>query len=130
VAVSVYLIRDEHDRVKIGYTTDSEARLQALQSATADRLRIVRIFAGTGYPTERWLHKKFAHLRLSGEWFQFSPDMLHIIPPDEIPVPRRPVEPTVERSRDIGEWIRGYDRLGLLTDEMRREWAPFLEARK
>jgi hypothetical protein len=129
MATSVYLIRDERDRIKIGYAANPKARLRELQCATADRLTLIRVFVGAGHPTERWLHRKFRHLRLSGEWFHFSPEMLHIVPPDEIPAPR-PIETTEHRSRDIGEHIREADRLGLLSSELRRYYAPLLEARK
>jgi hypothetical protein len=88
--MSVYLISDGRERIKIGFAFDPQSRLRNLQCATAVRLTLVRVIAGAGHPTERWLHKKFRHLRLDGEWFQFSPEMLDIVPPDEIPPPPSP----------------------------------------
>src|SRR5262249_12493383 len=124
---SVYLLAGR-DRIKIGHARYPKARLRDLQGATADRLTLIRVIAGVGQPTERWLHKKFAHLRLSGEWFQFSPEMLDIVTPDEMPVPRS-AKPT-EHYRDVGEYIREAEQFGLLSDESRRWWGPLLRAIK
>jgi hypothetical protein len=126
--MSVYFIRDTRDRIKIGYAANSKGRLRDLQCGAADRLRLVRVIANVGQPTERWLHKKFAHLRLSGEWFQFSPEMLHIVTPDEIPLPRS-AKP-IEHYRDVGEYIREAEQFGLLSDESRRWWGPLLRVIK
>jgi hypothetical protein len=81
--MSVYMIRDGQGRIKIGCSTNPEARQRSLQSASADRLTLIRVIEGRGPATEKWLHKKFNHLHLTGEWFQYSREMLHVAPPDE-----------------------------------------------
>lgn len=83
----IYFIGDEHGRVKIGHALDMQKRLSGLQTSCADNLSILRLIDG-GEPTERWLHRRFAEAHIRGEWFRFLPEMLSILPPDEIPVPR------------------------------------------
>lgn len=83
----VYMVMDPKGRVKIGWTRDLDARVGALNASTADNFQLLRVITG-GKPTERWLHKKFAHLRIKGEWFQFDQAMLTIVTPDELPIRR------------------------------------------
>lgn len=123
--MAVYFIRDENNNVKIGHAIDPWKRLQDLQVASPGTLEIIRIVDG-GQKVEAWLHRRFAEYRLRGEWFDFRGEMLSVIPPDELPPPpRRPVE----RYRSIGDRMRDADRLGLLSEKMRQEWAPFLDRR-
>lgn len=84
----VYFVQDARGFVKIGFSTDPLSRIMSLQTAHASRLVILRIIDG-GPITERWLHKRYAPLRASGEWFDFHPAMLTVIPPDEIPAAPR-----------------------------------------
>ena len=66
------------DRIKIGYTTDLDQRMNALPHD-----KILALIAGT-MTDERRCHEKFAHLRLTGEWFSAGPDLLKFI--DKLPV--------------------------------------------
>jgi len=61
------------DRIKIGYTTDLEQRMSAIPHD-----KILALIAGT-MADERRCHEKFAHLRLTGEWFSAGPDLLKFI---------------------------------------------------
>lgn len=94
-----------HGQVKIGYTSNLANRISALSGAAGTELNVLRTIDG-GRPTERWLHKKFAAYRTHGEWFEYHPDMMTVMPPDEITKPtkvtiRRDVRLTVkERLRD------------------------------
>lgn len=81
----VYLIQADCDLVKIGWTTDLAARFSSLRSSVPQHLELLRQFDG-GRATERWLHKRFSDRRVGGEWFEFCPEMLTVIPPDELPV--------------------------------------------
>jgi hypothetical protein len=74
--------------VKIGFTTNIKERLSSLRSGAGARLEVLRSIEG-GEKRERWLHKRFAHLRREGEWFGFHDDMLTVVPPDEVPDVRR-----------------------------------------
>jgi Meiotically up-regulated gene 113 len=68
----VYLIACDKTRVcKIGHTKNIESRLTTLQTGHAYPLRLVFSLEG-GHDLERWLHFKFKHLRLKGEWFRFE----------------------------------------------------------
>ena len=66
------------DRIKIGYTTDLAQRMTAVPHD-----KILALIAGT-MTDERRCHEKFAHLRLTGEWFSAGPDLLKFI--DKLPV--------------------------------------------
>lgn len=54
--------------VKIGYSRTPAARLQGLQTATGDDLRLVALLPGSR-SLERALHRKCSDLRRRGEWF-------------------------------------------------------------
>jgi hypothetical protein len=81
----VYFIQaGENGPVKIGYTYEPEKRLIAM-----------RVVPGNRYG-ERRLHQHFAHLRIRGEWFSFSEEMLTVA------VEQQPTPPWM-RKRDIAE---------------------------
>lgn len=61
--------------VKIGVATDVHSRLAALQTANADRLRLIGHQPGVGL-VERTLHAALAGDRMAGEWFRPSPAVL------------------------------------------------------
>jgi hypothetical protein len=68
----VYFIQSERGGpIKIGYTTNLERRIMALQTAQPYPLKLLLVIHG-GVEEENKLHKKFNSLRLCGEWF--SPD--------------------------------------------------------
>jgi hypothetical protein len=103
---SVYFIQNiRTGHVKIGFSTDVRSRLSSLQTSQVDRLALLRLVDG-GPATERWLHRRFAHLSVRGEWFAFDSEMLTIVPPDEVVTPikqtkRRDVRLTLrERIKD------------------------------
>lgn len=108
----VYFASDKTGLVKIGFSTSPRGRLSALRGANPRITGFVRMIDG-GAPTERWLHKRFAAQRVAGEWFKFHPDMLTVIPPDEIPVTRSEI---VEPVRSLGYQarLREAESLGLL----------------
>lgn len=64
--------------LKIGMTTNLELRLSDLQSANSHPLRVVAILdcqsAQDAYTLEAMLHRHFQSSRLSGEWFNITPD--------------------------------------------------------
>jgi hypothetical protein len=75
----VYFIQNDRTfSIKIGVSVDVKRRLSALQTATQDRLQVVGVMSGGG-DLEREMHEKFAHLRLSGEWFSVSPMLLEFV---------------------------------------------------
>lgn len=95
--------------VKIGFTSDINARISGIKSGAGADIALIRVMGG-GRETERWMHKRFAHLRISGEWFSYHDDMLSVVPPDEIPVVK---QVTVRRDvkLTISEKVRLVERL-------------------
>jgi hypothetical protein len=90
-----FLLNPRTCEVKIGFTSDLNARMSSLKSGAGSELSLIRLIDG-GRATEKWLHRRFAHLRRSGEWFSYHDDMLSIVAPDEIPVIK-----TVTKRRDV-----------------------------
>lgn len=74
--MTVYMIRaGESGPVKLGCADDPYHRLGELQVAHYERLRIIRLWAGS-YVEEALLHVRFSDLHIRGEWFAFSKAML------------------------------------------------------
>lgn len=57
--------------VKIGTTGSLKTRLKGIQTGSPHKLHIRWQFGGT-HALERFLHVRFDHLRLEGEWFDFG----------------------------------------------------------
>jgi hypothetical protein len=71
----IYFIRSgRRGLVKIGYTTNAQARLENLQCGSAEPLTIIGLAEGDRKAESDW-HRRFAHLRLHGEWFRFAPEL-------------------------------------------------------
>lgn len=89
--MAVYMVR-AGGKVKIGFARDAQHRTRDLQTGHYETLEVLRVIEG-GRQTERWLHSRFAEHRLRGEWFNYHPAMLDVVPPHESePAPRRPKE--------------------------------------
>lgn len=69
---SVYFIR-LGSRVKIGFSTNVRSRLADLPHE-----QVLGVIPGT-FADENRLHKQFAHLRTTGEWFRAEPELLEFI---------------------------------------------------
>lgn len=79
----VYVITDNPGKinvVKIGWSTNVEARITGLQISNHRPLRVLRVIEGSS-ATELWMHKRYKHLRMTGEWFRFDDEMFTIEPP-------------------------------------------------
>lgn len=82
--VIYYVERDGY--IKIGMTTNLEKRLKNLANggtASPPGMTIgpVTLLAshGGGRASEKYMHRRFADLRLAGEWFRSSPELLEHI---------------------------------------------------
>lgn len=64
--------------VKIGTAADLKKRLNTLQTASPMPLRVLGTTPG-GRDAEQTLHRRFAHLKLRGEWFRAEPELLSFI---------------------------------------------------
>lgn len=60
-------VRD--NRLKIGFSRDAKKRFRAIQTSSSDDLTCLGTMKGT-LKDERALHKKFASIRVRGEWFK------------------------------------------------------------
>lgn len=65
-------------RVKIGWSSRVGSRLADLQTGNPEPIRLLGVLPG-GRLKERQLHEKFADVRLSGEWFTLTPDLIAYI---------------------------------------------------
>lgn len=72
----LYLILDtERNTVKIGISKDSKKRLSQLQCSNTSILKLIYVIKNKS-DLEVGLHKKFSHLRVSGEWFINSDEII------------------------------------------------------
>lgn len=77
---TVYFIKAA-DCVKIGYTCKGGeySRLKCLQTSNHEKLEILAIIPDSLFSFEGELHKKFAHLRIRGEWFKLNREVRDFI---------------------------------------------------
>jgi hypothetical protein len=61
--------------IKIGISTQHQARFISLQTALPYELDVMAIMPTTDPIMERRLHRQFRHLHLRGEWFERSPEL-------------------------------------------------------
>ncbi len=65
-------------RVKIGFSDDPPARLRQLATGSAVPLKLLAQTPGT-VALEKQLHNRFGHLRIEGEWFHATRELLDFI---------------------------------------------------
>jgi|GEM_PF-5101312 len=71
----IYFVQLEgQPKLKIGITTDVNARIAQLQTASPYQLKLVAVIAGTA-ATEKSYHRRFKQYRTSGEWFDLAGDL-------------------------------------------------------
>lgn len=74
----VYFVGSADGKLKIGTSANIEKRFDALQTSASVKLTLLLTIPGsTDLETE--LHRRFAHLRESGEWFQHTDELRHCI---------------------------------------------------
>ncbi|MBA9003676.1 GIY-YIG nuclease family protein [Thermomonospora cellulosilytica] len=68
--------------VKIGYTTNLDKRIKAIskgscliEGMTVGPVRLLATIPDAGLDDEKQLHRRFAHLRVGGEWFRPDADL-------------------------------------------------------
>lgn len=76
VLVTYFVQREITGLVKIGNTLNMPTRLRALQCGSPDILRVLRTVRGN---RESEFHERFSHLRMHGEWFKASSELLEFI---------------------------------------------------
>jgi Meiotically Up-regulated Gene 113 (MUG113) protein len=73
----LYVIRGDHNLVKIGVTTNPQARLASLRTGSAFPIdySYIAVTPGTGFDIEAGSHEMLKSHRCSGEWFDIAPEM-------------------------------------------------------
>lgn len=112
----VYFITDG-DAIKIGHATNVKKRLSSLQSGHSKRLTVLTTVSGC-VMSEYSLHQRFAHLRISGEWFRPEPELADFIRelrdnPPEVPAPApepEPVPPVKSQQQELRETLAQWAR--------------------
>jgi hypothetical protein len=82
------------ERIKIGYAKKGRLarRLTEIQVASAEDLELVAAVNGT-HKDERDWHRRLAHLRVRGEWFEANTEILNeLAPPGAQMLLPRPLE--------------------------------------
>ncbi len=75
----IYFIQTvEGGPIKIGVTTQLQARLSALATAHSKDLRVLGVLDGER-SVEKELHERFSHLRVKNEWFEPGEDLCQFI---------------------------------------------------
>ena len=70
---SVYLIRGNDGRYKIGIAKNPKQRIRQLQTGNSDELTLIETYESeNASKIESALHNRFSHVRQSGEWFDLS----------------------------------------------------------
>lgn len=76
---NIYFIQAGADGpIKIGIARRVDVRLRTLQTANAQRLRLLGVYRGLALE-EKQLHADFASSRIGGEWFHPTPELLHLV---------------------------------------------------
>ena len=74
----VYFIQGEiTGRIKIGFSNQINKRIQSLQNS--EPLRLIHVIPNALSNTESSLHKRFSHLRVIGEWFEGTEELIQYI---------------------------------------------------
>ena len=73
----VYFIRCA-DAIKIGFSQNPWARLTSLQTALPSKATLIGHIPGS-VELEKALHKRFEHLKTTGEWFKATPEIMTYI---------------------------------------------------
>ena len=100
MTVFTYCISDGLGHVKVGKSEDIESRLRALQTSNPSQLRVVgKIDANR----ERDIHVRYGHLRIRGEWFTETAELLaEFGPAPEIVIKDRDaLTPVMLRKREV-----------------------------
>lgn len=73
---SVYLIRGNDGKYKIGIAKNPKQRIKQLQTGNSDKLTIIETYQSENASTiESALHSHYGHVRNEGEWFDLSIEM-------------------------------------------------------
>lgn len=95
-ASSVVYFVECGEYLKIGLTNDLQGRMRGLQVGNPTKIKLVGWLSG-GRMLEGGLHRRFAHLHCSGEWFRYDTDLRSYCKEKEL---------RGERDLESERWIR------------------------
>lgn len=85
----VYFIQGENGgAIKIGFSKNPDSRLRELQTSYPDMLKILCLVPGS-YKAEKEYHENFKDIRLNGEWFKPTKELLKEIEELKIKYPQQ-----------------------------------------
>ena len=73
----IYFI-DGGEHIKIGYSRSLESRLHKMGTDVPGEIKLLHIEPGT-FKQEKVFHRHFAAIRVRGEWFRKTPELLEFI---------------------------------------------------
>jgi len=76
---------EELGRIKIGHSRTPFKRIRTLQIGTPTRIKLVAMMPGL---RDEWVHHRFAHLWVTGEWFRFGDEIRAFISKFAVPPER------------------------------------------
>lgn len=70
---SVYLIRTNDGRYKVGIAKDPQKRIRQLQTGNSDQLELIETYQSeNASKIEGSLHRHYSYGKMIGEWFELS----------------------------------------------------------
>ena len=98
--MSIYFYHlPKQNLVKIGCSSNVNKRLNQLSTGCTEQGVVLRVIEGFGFKAEKWLHEHFKALKVKGEWFRFTEDMLNI------QVPLKLKNTTLPSWKPIGDGV-------------------------
>ena len=76
---------EEHEHVKIGWAYSVPRRMKTFRCGNYKNVVVLRTIDSVEWG-EKWMHKRFAHVRIKREWFKFLPEMMDVTIPEHIDV--------------------------------------------
>ncbi|WP_199197432.1 GIY-YIG nuclease family protein [Chroococcidiopsis sp. CCALA 051] len=74
------MLNTDSNAIKIGKARDLDKRLKSLQTSSPATLQLLKAIQVTGEKEaaemESKLHRRFTHLRITGEWFKAEKELL------------------------------------------------------
>jgi len=78
--VGVYFLKSEHSgRIKIGFSRQLPRRIDEIKGASPEPVELLHVIPDASPDLESALHDKFHNLRIGGEWFEGSQDLLEYV---------------------------------------------------
>ena len=78
-----FILNEDSNAIKIGRAKDLAKRMNALQTSSPAKLKLIKSVQVEGgkeaHELEQSLHKKFSEIRLAGEWFKAEANLLEYI---------------------------------------------------